>query len=126
MDLGDPQRLEELLRPGEVRHPDADGAQAGRHVGVRSGPGDDAVLRGEALRLLVEGADRHARVVDLDRVDVVEDRQEVLVVRDGVHPVERMGDIDDAALALDLRDGLLQRHAARDLLREEQPDDLAL
>ena len=35
-------------------------------------PGDDAVLGGEAGRLVVEGADRHARVEDLDRVDLVE------------------------------------------------------
>ena len=67
-------------------------------------PAHDPVLAREPLGLLVERADRHARVVDLDRVDVVEDRQQVLVVGHRVHPVERMGDVDQAALALDLGD----------------------
>ena len=95
-------------------------------MGVRAGAGEDPVLGREALGLLVERADRHARVVDLDRVDVVDDRQQVLVVGHGVHPVERVRDVDEAALALDLGDGLLQRQPARDLLLEEQADDLAL
>ena len=39
------------------------------------GAADDPVLGGEAHRLLVEGRDRDARVEDLDRVDVVDDRR---------------------------------------------------
>ena len=57
-------------------------------------PRDDAVLGREALGLLVERADRHARVVDLDRVDVVDDLQQVLVVGHRVHAVERVRDVD--------------------------------
>ena len=50
----------------------------------------------------------------------------MLVVGNRVHAVERMRDIDDPALALDLRDGLLEAQTARDLLLDEQADDLAL
>ena len=89
-------------------------------------PPDDPVLGGEADRLLVEGGDRDARVEDLDRVDVLDDVEQVLVVGDGVQAVERVRDVDEAALALDLGDRLLQRQPARDLLLDEQADDLAL
>ena len=90
------------------------------------GAGDDAVLGGEAHGLLVEGADRHARVEDLDRVDVVEDRRAGARSR-GPSACGRTGaDVDQPALALDLGDRLLQRQPARDLLLDEQPDHLAL
>ena len=95
-------------------------------MGVRAGARDDPVLGREALGLLVERADRHARVVDLDRVDVLDDRQQVLVVGDRVHAVERVRDVDEAALALDLGDRLRERQPARDLLLDEEADDLAL
>ena len=78
--------------------------------------GGQAVLGGEARRLLVEGADRDARVEDLDRVDLVEDREQVLVAGHGVHAVERVRHVDEAALAADLGDGLREAHAARDAL----------
>ena len=74
----------------------------------------------------LKDADRHARVEDLDRVDVLEHVEQVLVVGHRVQAVERVGDVDEAALALDLGDRLLQRQPARDLLLDEQPDDLAL
>ena len=77
-------------------------------------------------RLLVERLEGDARVEHLDRVDVVDDVQQVLVVGDGVEAVEGVGDVDQPALALDLGDRLLQRHPARDLLLEEQADHLAL
>ncbi len=50
----------------------------------------------------------------------------MLVVGHRVHAVEGMGDVDEAALAPDLGDGLGQRHAARDLLLDEEADHLAL
>ena len=120
------QRLHELLRPVEVGHADPHRAEPLRHVRVRAGARRDAVLGGEAGRLLVELLDRDARVEDLDRVDVVEHRHQVLVVGHRVHAVERVRDVDDAALALDLGDRLLQRQPARDQLSEEQADHLAL
>ena len=52
--------------------------------------------------------------------------QQVLVVGDGVQPVERVRHVDEPALALDLGDRLLERHPARDLLLDEEADDLAL
>ena len=97
-DVGVAQRLEELLGAVEVAHPDADGAEALRHVRVGAGASHDAVLRREAHRLLVEGADRHARVEDLERVDVLDDREQVLVVGHGVQAVERVRHVDEAAL----------------------------
>ena len=125
-DVGLAQRLEELLWPVEVAHPDAHGAESLGDVGVRPGARDDPILRGEALGLLVERADRHARVEDLERVHVVDDLEQVLVVGHGVHPIERMGDVDEAALALDLGHGLGEGEPPRDLLGEEEPDHLAL
>ena len=45
---------------------------------------------------------------------------------DRVHPVERMGQVDKAALGADRLDGLAEGHASRDLLAQEEPDHLAL
>src|SRR5215210_3432558 len=59
-DVRVPKALEELLGALEVAHPDLDAAKALHDVAVRSGPCDDAVLGGEADRLLVEGRDRDA------------------------------------------------------------------
>ena len=125
-DVGVAQRLQELLGPVEIAHPDPHRAQSLRDVGVRAGAGQDPVLGGEPDRLLVELGDRDPRVEHLDRVDLVEHRQQVLVVGHRVHPVERVRHVDEPALALDLGDRLLQRHPARDLLVDEQADDLAL
>ena len=83
-------------------------------------------LRGERRGLLVERRERDARVEDLDRVDVLDDLQQVLVVGHGVHPVERVRHVHEPALALDLGDRLLERQPARDLLLDEQADHLAL
>ncbi len=99
-DVGVAQRLQELRRPVEVAHPDPHRAEPLGHMGVRARAGDDPVLGGEAGRLVVEGGDRHPRVEDLDRVDVVEDREQVLVVGHRVHAVERVGHVDEPALAL--------------------------
>ena len=43
-----------------------------------------------------------------------------------MHPVERMGDVDDPLLLPDRRDRIPERHPSRDLLVQEQPDHLAL
>ena len=120
------ERLEELLRAVEVAHADAHRAEALRDVRVRAGAADDPVLGGEAHRLLVEGRDRDARVEDLDRVDVLDDLEQVLVVGHGVHAVERVRHVDEPALAPDLGDRLLERQPARDLLLDEEADHLAL
>ena len=55
-----------------------------------------------------------------------DDREHVLVVGHRVHAVERVRDVDEPALAADLGDRLLERHPARDLLVDEEADDLAL
>ncbi len=47
-------------------------------------------------------------------------------VRDRVHAVERMRDVDDASLRLDRVDRLSEAHPARDLLVQEEADHLAL
>ena len=46
--------------------------------------------------------------------------------RDRVHPVERVRDVDDALLLADRGDRVRERHAAGDLLAEEQADHLAV
>src|SRR5689334_3244697 len=52
-DVSAAHRLEELLGPVEVVQADPYAAQRLRHVPVGAGAGDDPVLGGEALRLLV-------------------------------------------------------------------------
>src|SRR3954453_498773 len=71
-DVGLAERLEELLRTVEVAHPDLHRAEALGHVAVGARAGDDPVLGGEAGRLLVECREGHARIEDLDRVDVLD------------------------------------------------------
>ena len=56
-DVGVAHRLQELLRPLEVLQPDHHAAESLGDVAVRAGAGDDAVLAGEADRLLVERVD---------------------------------------------------------------------
>ena len=50
----------------------------------------------------------------------------MLVVGHRMQAIERMGDVHEPALALDLGDRLLERHPAGDLLLDEQADHLAL
>ena len=71
------------------------------------GAGDDPVLVGEPLRLLVEAAHGDARVEDLEDVDVLHDLQQVLVVGHRVQAVERMRDVGEPALRVDRVDRLL-------------------
>ena len=125
-DVGGAHRLQELLRAVEVVDPDHHAAEALGDVAVGAGAGDDPVLGGEPLRLLVERRQRDPRVEDLEDVDLLDDVQQVLVVRDRVQPVERMRHVDEAALAADLGDRLRHRHPALDLLGEEEADHLAL
>ena len=47
-------------------------------------------------------------------------------VRNRVHAVERVREVDEAALLADRGERVGERHAARDLLLEEEPDHLAL
>jgi hypothetical protein len=47
-------------------------------------------------------------------------------LRDRVQAVERVRDVHDAALRADRLDRLAERHSARNLLRQEEPDHLAL
>src|SRR4051812_32928124 len=92
-----------------VSDPPPPTSQALRNVAVGPRAADNPVLAGEADRLLVERRDRDPRVEDLDRVDLVDHREHVLVVGHGVQPVERVRDVDDPTLAADLGDRLLER-----------------
>ena len=89
-------------------------------------PAGITVLGSEPDRLVVELGDRDPRVEDLDRVDLVEHVEQVLVVGHRVQTVERMRHVHQPSLAPDLGDRLLERHPARDLLLDEQADHLAL
>ena len=53
-------------------------------------------------------------------------RCSVAARRNRVHPVERVGDVDDPVLLADRGDRLRERHPARDLLLQEEADHLAL
>src|SRR5262249_56186740 len=76
--------------------------------------------------LVVLRVEQQARVVDLEDVDVGEVPMKRLRLRDRVHAVERMGEVDQAALLADSGDCVLEREAARDLALEEEADHLAL
>ncbi len=82
-------RLEELLGAVEVVQPDHHAAEALGDVAVGPGAGDDPVLGGEPLGLLVERGERDPRVEDLEDVDLLDDVEQVLVVGHRVQPVER-------------------------------------
>ena len=95
-------------------------------MAVGAGAGDDPVLGGEPLGLLVERGQRHPGIEDLEDVDLLDHVEQVLVVGHRVQPVERVRDVDEAALAADLGDRLGHRHPALDLLLDEEADHLAL
>ena len=98
-DVGVAHRLEELLGPVEVVDPDHHAAEALGDVAVGAGAGDDPVLGGEALGLLVERGQRDPRVEDLEDVDLLDDVEQVLVVGNRVQAVERVRHVDEPALA---------------------------
>ena len=108
--------LQELLRPVEVVDPDHHAAEALGDVAVGARAGDDPVLGGEALGLLVERGQRDARVEDLEDVDLLDHVEQVLVVGHRVQAIERVRYVDQAALAANLGDRLGHRHPALDLL----------
>ena len=110
----------------EVVQADPDAAEPLGDVAVRAGAGDDPVLGREPLRLLVEGAERDPRVEDLEDVDLLDHVEQMLVVGHRVQAVERVRHVDEPALAADLGDRLGHRHAALDLLLEEEADHLTL
>jgi len=95
-------------------------------VGVAARRRRDAVAAGEPLRLLVEPREREPRVEDLEDVDVGDVGAQQGGAGHRVETVERMGHIDDAALLLDGRDGVGERHPRRDGALEEEADHLAL
>ena len=113
-------------RPVERAHPERAGADALQHVRVRAGAHRQVVLAREAQRLVVVRLEEQPRVVDLEDVDLGEVAVQRRGVGDRVHAVERMREVDDAALRLDRGDRLAELHPARDLLVQEEADHLAL
>ena len=95
-------------------------------MSVRAGAHRQVVLARKAERLVVVGLEEQAGVVDLEDVDVRQMAVEGGGVRDRVQAVEGVGDVDEAALLLDRLDRVREGHALRNLLREEEPDHLAL
>ena len=76
--------------------------------------------------LVVVRVEQESRVVDLEHVDLRKVTVQGSRRRDRVHPVERVRDVDDPFLLADRRDRLGERHPARDLVPEEEPDHLAV
>ena len=93
---------------------------------VRAGAGQQPVLALEPERLVVVGVEHQPRVVHLEHVDLGQVAKQRRRRRDRVHPVERVRDVDDPVLLADRGDRVRERHPARDLLVEEEPDHLAL
>ena len=96
------------------------------HVSVRAGTHRQVVLAGEAERLVVVGLEQEPGVVDLEHVDLRQVPVERRRVGDRVAAVEGVGEVDEAVLRADRRDRVRERHAAGDLLRQEEADHLAL
>ena len=95
-------------------------------MGVRARALEKPVLAGESERLVVERLAQQPRVEHLEDVDLRQMPVERRGVGDGVHPVEGVGEVDEATLVPDRGDGVAEGHPARDLLLEEEADDLAL
>src|SRR5437764_13458420 len=71
-DVGVAHRRQELLRSIEVVNADPDAAQPLRDMAVGAGAGNDPVLAGKPLRLLVECGQRDPGVEDLEDVDLID------------------------------------------------------
>ena len=98
----------------------------GRHVRVRACAAAQPVLLGEARGGAVVALEPEPGVGGLEDVD----RAGVLLEQRArgrrVEAVERVRHVDEAALRADALERLGERQAARDLLVQEQPDDLAV
>ena len=121
-------RSESRNSSGPVESPHAHGARADslEDVCVGACALEQAVLAREAQRLVVERVAEQPRVVDLEDVDLRDVAVQRRRVGDRVETVERVREIDEAALLADRGDRVGEGHPARDLLLEEQPDHLAL
>ena len=93
---------------------------------VGAGAHRQVVLAGEAKRLVVVRLEEEARVVDLEHVDLGQVAMERRRVGDRVAAVEGVREIDQPALCTDGRDRVRERHAAWDLLLQEETDHFAL
>src|SRR5262245_43889978 len=69
-DVGVAHRLEELLRPLELVDPHPHAAERLGDVTIGPGAGNDPVLAGKPLGLLVERGQRDTRIEDLEDVDL--------------------------------------------------------
>src|SRR5437667_8978767 len=93
---------------------------------VRTGTRREVVLAREAQRFVVVALEEQAGVVDLEDIDLRQVPVERRGVWDRMQAVERVRDIDEAALDTDRLDRFREGHAARNLLLKEQADHLAL
>ena len=93
---------------------------------VRAGTLEQPVLPREAQRLVVERIAQKSGVVDLEHVDLGQVAMHGRRIRDGVHAIEWVRQVDEPALLADRCDRVGEGHAARDLLLQEEADDLAL
>ena len=112
--------------PTKARIRNAPGAHPLEDVRVGARARRQAVFPREAGRFLVVALEEQPGVVDLEDVDLVQVPVHGGRERDRVHPVERVGEVDDALLLADRGDRLGERHAAGDLLAQEEADHLAL
>ena len=112
----DPRTARAAARPSRSR----------RHVGVGAGAAAQPVLLREVLGRAVVALEPEAAVGGLEDVD----RAGVLLEQGArgrrVEAIERVRHVDEAALGADALERLGERQAARDLLVQEQPDDLAV
>ena len=113
-------------RSRERAHAQAAGPDPLQHVRVRARAHRQVVLAREAQRLVVVLLEKEPGVVDLEHVDVGQVAVDRLRIGDRVHPVERVGEVHEAALLLDRGDRVREGHAPGDLALEEEADHLAL
>ena len=125
-DLGRAERQQELLRTVEATHPDDAGSHALQDMGVRSCTLEQSVLPREPERLVVEGVAQEPRVLQPRTRRSPRGGDGSSRVGNGMKAIERMREIDEAALLADRLDRVGERHATRDLFLEEEPDHLAL
>ena len=111
----------------EVGHLDIRSAERERHVSIAASTASEIELFGEGRCLGVERLKRGLRVQNLDGIDepVVGKVAHRRLFKIATHGIERVRDIDQAALLTNEPRSLARLHTNRYSFVEEQPDDFA-
>ena len=119
------RRRQELLRPFESAHARRPRCRRPGGRAHRAGALEQPVLARKRSASSLNDS-RRSRALNTSNTSISARWRWSVAGRDRMQPVERVREVDEAALVADRRDRLREGHAARDLLPEEEADDLAL